>query len=57
MPTIKVEFKDKDGLTYRHPERSCKKCLNYPCIEHMDKLYSDFAKYGCRNWSDSDIFD
>lgn len=57
MPTIKVEFKDKDGLTYRHPERSCKKCLNYPCIEHMDKLCSDFAKYGCRNWSDSDIFD
>jgi hypothetical protein len=49
-------FKDKDGLTYAHPERSCKRCLNYPCIENMDTLLSDFAKYGCIFWNDSSIF-
>ena len=49
-------FKDRDGLTYSHPERSCKRCLNYPCLDNMDTLFSDFAKYGCRYWSDANMF-
>ncbi len=49
-------FKDKDGLLYSHPERSCKRCLNYPCVENMDTLLSDFAKYGCIFWNDSSIY-
>lgn len=49
-------FKDDAGLAYAHPERSCKKCLRYPCLDNMDKLKSDFAKYGCVKFSDSDIF-
>ena len=57
MPIGKVNYKDPNGLTYKHPERSCKRCLKYPCIANMDKLYSDFAKYGCKNWSDSNTFD
>lgn len=57
MPVSQVMFKDRDGFTYKHPERSCHKCLKYPCIEHMDRLLCDFAKYGCKNWSDSDFFE
>lgn len=57
MPIGKVAYKDKDGFSYKHPERSCLRCLNYPCLPHMDKLLCDFAKYGCKNWSDSNTFD
>lgn len=49
-------FKDADGLTYAHPERSCSRCLKYPCIPDMKSLRSDFAKYGCINYDDVDIF-
>jgi hypothetical protein len=49
-------FKDRDGLTYAHPERSCSTCLNYPCLDNMETLLSDFAKYGCINYSDVNIF-
>lgn len=49
-------FKDKDGFTYQHPERSCNRCLNYPCIDNMDKLLSDFAKYGCIHFDDVNTF-
>lgn len=57
MSASKVMLKDKDGFKYKHPERSCKRCINYPCISNMDKLQSDFAKYGCENWKDGNIFD
>lgn len=50
-------FKDKDGFHYKHPERSCKRCLNYPCLEKMDTLKGDYAKYGCVGWSDENVFD
>ena len=54
-PKVNI-FKDSDGFTYAHPERSCKRCLNYPCLENMDTLRSDFAKYGCVNFNDINIF-
>ena len=57
MYISKVAYKDKDGFSYKHPERSCLRCLNYPCLPHMDRLLCDFAKYGCKNWSDSNTFD
>lgn len=30
--------------------------MNYPCLPHMDKLKSDFAKFGCKNFDDANIF-
>ena len=56
MPVGKVNYKDPNGLTYKHPERSCKRCLKYPCIANMDKLYSDFDKYGCKYFDDMNVF-
>lgn len=50
-------FKDKDGFHYRHPERDCKKCSKYPCFEDLPKLKGNFAKYGCLDWEDSNLFD
>lgn len=49
----KIVFdRDKDGLKYQHPERSCAYCKFNPCIEFYDDLgfkalNVDFAKYGC----------
>lgn len=43
-------FKDKDGFTYKHPERNCSECCKYPCVPNMDKLLSNFAAYGCINY-------
>lgn len=56
MPISEVMYKDKDGFHYKHPERSCNRCMKYPCLKDMDKLKSDFAKYGCVNYSDINIF-
>ena len=36
-----------DGVKYKFPERSCKKCVKYPCFVGMEKRSCDFAKYGC----------
>ena len=56
MP-ITVNFKDKDGFRYKHPERSCKRCTNYPCLSNMDIFLGDFAAYGCTMYKDENIFD
>ncbi len=36
MPITEVMFKDKDGFHYKHPERSCTRCKNYPCLPNME---------------------
>ena len=56
MPIAEIMFKDKDGFHYKHPERSCMRCIKYPCIPDMDKLKGDFAKYGCKSWEDVNTF-
>ena len=57
MPITEVMFKDKDGFHYKHPERSCTRCKNYPCLPNMDKLQGDFASYGCRKFEDINTFE
>lgn len=49
-------FKDRDGFHYKYPERSCKRCLKYPCIEKMENLQGNFAAYGCKMFEDENIF-
>lgn len=57
MPVAEVMYKDKDGFRYRHPDRSCERCLKYPCIEGMNKLKGDMAKYGCKLYGDVNTFE
>jgi hypothetical protein len=57
MLASEVIFKDPDGFHYKHPERSCNRCKNYPCIDNMNNLKGDFAKYGCKGWDDMNTFD
>lgn len=57
MPVAEVKYKDRNGFHYKHPERSCSKCEKYPCVNGMQILLSDFAKFGCKNFSDVDVFD
>jgi len=45
-------FKNKDGVIYQHPERSCDQCLKYPCISNMNKFKCNFAKFGCKNYTE-----
>ena len=56
MNPIKIK-KDKFGVKLRFPDRTCKSCRKYPCFEGIKKCSSDFAKYGCKDWSDSNTFD
>ena len=56
MLVSEIIFKDPDGFHYKHPERSCNRCKNYPCIDNMSNLKGDFAKYGCKGWDDMNIF-
>ena len=37
----------KDGVKYKHPERSCHSCSKYPCFDGIETKSCDFAKYGC----------
>lgn len=56
MSVSELMFKDKDGFHYKFPERSCKRCLNYPCVEKMETLQGNFAAYGCKKFEDSNTF-
>ena len=56
MSSYELIFKDKDNFHYKFPQNSCKRCLNYPCLPNMDKLKSDFAKFGCKKFDDANIF-
>lgn len=57
MVANKITYTDKEGNIYKFPERSCKRCLNYPCLANMHLYKSDFAKYGCINYKDENIFE
>lgn len=46
--------KDKDGIKYQHPERTCKECILYPCFRGIARGTCDFAKYGCIKYRDKD---
>ena len=56
MPII-INFKDRDGFRYKHPERSCKRCTNYPCLPNMNLFLGDFAAYGCTMYEDENTFE
>lgn len=38
---------------WKCPERTCKLCTKYPCFRGQKNLKSDFAKYGCRHYSEA----
>lgn len=57
MPINSVMFKDPDGFHYKHPERSCRNCSKYPCVENMENLKGNFAAYGCLNFDDINTFE
>lgn len=52
-----INFNDESGHHFKHPERSCKKCLKYPCIKGMDVLVGNFAAYGCTLFEDINTFE
>ena len=56
MSASEIIFKDKDGFHYKHPERSCLRCIKYPCLPNMDKLKGNFASYGCKYYEDINTF-
>lgn len=44
--------KDKDGVKYQYPQRTCKDCIKYPCFRGQERMTCDYAKYGCRKYED-----
>lgn len=42
-----MNLKDKFGVKYKFPTRSCKNCKKYPCFQGIKLCKCDFAKYGC----------
>lgn len=45
-------IKDKDGIVYKFPDRSCTHCKKYPCMQNFASLVCDFAKYGCFSYKE-----
>jgi hypothetical protein len=45
-------LKDSGGIPYKYPNRTCKECIRYPCFDGINNLSCDFAKYGCRKYTD-----
>lgn len=43
--------RDKYGTKLKYPNRSCIDCAKYPCFDGITKCISDFAKIGCKLWS------
>lgn len=51
--TEKEFYMDEEGIKYKHPERTCKNCLKYPCFRGIENFKSDMAKYGCVLYTDT----
>lgn len=47
--------KDRDGVKYKYPERTCKDCSRYPCFGGIERSVCDFAKYGCVHYKDGGV--
>lgn len=47
--------KDRDGVKYKYPERTCKDCSRYPCFRGIERSVCDFAKYGCVHYKDGGV--
>lgn len=43
--------KDRWGIEYKFPLRTCKDCKKYPCISGMNRCKCDFARYGCLDYA------
>lgn len=43
--------KDKWGVKLKFPERSCSECKRNPCFSGIENCKCDFAKYGCKLYS------
>lgn len=56
MAIIKVNSigveKDKFGVKLKFPDRDCKQCQKYPCFLGIERCLSNFAAYGCSEWSE-----
>lgn len=37
---------------HKYPARACEICSLYPCFKGIENMKSDFAKYGCRSYSE-----
>ena len=46
MPIVKDEF----GIQLKYPDRSCKSCKQYPCMQNFEIFKCDFASYGCKDF-------
>ena len=46
-----MKTRDANGVYYKFPDRTCKDCLKYPCLDGMDKLFCDLAAYGCKYYT------
>ena len=44
--------RDSQGIIYKFPNRTCKECVRYPCFDGIENMSCDFAKYGCRKYTD-----
>lgn len=48
---VAINFdRDKEGIKYKFPSRTCKECFLYPCFRGMETFSCDMAKYGCRDY-------
>lgn len=49
-----MESKDKWGIKFKFPERTCEECRKYPCFDgQADHCRCDFAKYGCIDYAEN----
>lgn len=40
--------RDKFGIKYQFPNRTCIDCKKYPCFQGIQNCVCNFAAYGCK---------
>ena len=45
-----AQAKDRNGIKLKFPDRSCKQCKKYSCMQNFELFKCDFAKYGCKQF-------
>lgn len=47
-------IKDEFGIQLKYPDRDCKLCRRYPCMQNFEIFKCNFASYGCRDYNNKE---
>lgn len=48
-------MRDDFNVILKFPDRTCKKCIRYPCFIGIENCCCDFSRYGCTQFKEKSV--